>query len=201
VSARTLPTILAPATLLACLALAATAEDKRTTNPANPADSVLKFQVKDIDGKPVDLAKYEGKVLLIVNVASQCGLTPQYTALEAAYEKYKDKGLVILGFPANEFGHQEPGSNEEIKTFCSSKFNVTFPMFSKIVVKGEGIDPLYKYLTSKETNPKFAGEISWNFAKFLVNRKGEVIGRFDPRDKPDSEKVSKAIEAALDAAK
>jgi glutathione peroxidase len=199
VSARTLPTILAPAALLACLALAATAEDKRNNSPASPADSVLKFQAKDIDGKPVDLAKYEGKVLLIVNVASQCGLTPQYTALEASYEKYKDKGFVVLGFPANEFGHQEPGSNEDIKTFCSSKYNVTFPMFSKIVVKGEGIDPLYKYLTSKETNPKFAGDISWNFAKFLVNRKGEVIARFDPREKPDSEKVSKAIEAALAA--
>jgi glutathione peroxidase len=197
VSARTLPTILAPAALLACLALAATAGDKRNTTAAG--ESVLKFQAKDIDGKPVDLAKYEGKVLLIVNVASQCGLTPQYTALETTYEKYKDKGFVVLGFPANEFGHQEPGSNDEIKAFCSSKYNVTFPMFSKIVVKGEGIDPLYKYLTSKETNPKFAGDIGWNFAKFLVNRKGEVIARFDPRDKPDSEKVSKAIEAALAA--
>jgi glutathione peroxidase len=193
VSARTILTILAPAALLACLALGATAEDKR----AMPADSALKFQVKDIDGKPVDLAKYKGDVVLIVNVASQCGLTPQYTALESTYEKYKEKGFTVLGFPANEFGHQEPGSNEEIKSFCSSKYKVTFPMFSKIVVKGEGIDPLYQFLTSKETNPKFPGEISWNFAKFLVNRKGEVIARFSPRDEPDSEKVVKAIETAL----
>lgn len=193
-SARTLKIALAPAALAVAglLALSARAQDK----PAMP-DSVLKFQVKDIDGKPVDLAKYKGEVLLVVNVASQCGLTPQYKGLEAVYEKYKGQGFEVLGFPANEFGMQEPGSNEEIKTFCTGKYNVTFPMFSKIVVKGEGIDPLYKFLTGPETNPRFAGEIKWNFAKFLVNRKGEVIARFDPQDKPDSEKVTRAIEAAL----
>jgi glutathione peroxidase len=191
VSARILTTCLVPAAIAGLLALSASADDK----PG--ADSVLKFQMKDIDGKPVDLAKYKGEVLLVVNVASQCGLTPQYKGLEAVYEKYKGQGFAVLGFPANEFGAQEPGSNEEIKSFCSSKYNVSFPMFSKIVVKGEGIDPLYKFLTSPETDPKFAGEIPWNFTKFLVNRKGEVIARFSPKDKPEDEKVVKAIETAL----
>ncbi|MDB5349773.1 MAG: hypothetical protein JWN86_1020 [Planctomycetota bacterium] len=170
--------------------VAARAEDKK-------AMSVLDFKVKDIDGKDADLAKYKGDVLLIVNTASQCGLTPQYKGLEATYEKYKDKGFKVLAFPANEFGAQEPGTNAEIKTFCTSKYNVTFPVFSKIKVKGEEIHPLYKYLTSKETDPNFAGDIGWNFAKFLVNRKGEVIARFDPRVEPGSEKVTAAIEKAL----
>jgi glutathione peroxidase len=190
-NARLVATALVPAAfgLAALLGLSASAGEK--------ADSVLHFTMKDIDGKPVELAKYKGDVLLIVNVASHCGLTPQYEGLEATYEKYKGQGFRVLGFPANEFGAQEPGTNEEIKSFCTSKYNVTFPMFSKIVVKGEGIDPLYKFLTSPETDPKFAGEIPWNFAKFLVNRKGEVIARFSPKDKPDSAAVAKAIEAAL----
>ena len=163
--------------------------------------SVLEFQVKDIDGKTVDLSKYKGEVLLIVNTASQCGLTPQYEALEAVYEKNKAKGFAILAFPANEFGHQEPGTDTEIKEFCTSKYHVTFPVFSKIVVKGKEIHPLYSFLTSKESDPKFAGAIQWNFAKFLVNRKGEVIARFDPKVKPDSPEVTKAIEAAIAEAK
>jgi glutathione peroxidase len=168
---------------------------------AGKASSVLDHKVKDIDGKEVDLAQYKGDVLLIVNVASKCGYTKQYTNLEAIYEKYQDKGFKVLGFPANEFGKQEPGTNEEIKTFCSSKYNVKFPMFSKIVVKGEGIHPVYQFLTSKDTDPHFAGPIPWNFTKFLVNRKGEVIARFSPGDEPDSEKVTKAIEDALKAGK
>jgi glutathione peroxidase len=159
--------------------------------------SVLDFHVNDIDGKPVDLGAFHGKVLLIVNTASQCGLTPQYKELESTYEKYKGQGLEILAFPANEFGAQEPGSNEEIKQFCARNYKVSFPLFSKIVVKGEGIHPLYQFLTGKETNPKFAGEIQWNFAKFLVNRKGEVIARFDPRVKPSATSVTGAIEKAL----
>jgi len=163
--------------------------------------SALEFPVEDIDGSPVDLTKYKGEVLLIVNTASQCGLTPQYEGLEAIFEKYKKQGFEVLAFPANEFGKQEPGSNTEIKTFCSSTYRVTFPLFSKIVVKGEGIHPLYQFLTSKDTNPKFAGPIPWNFTKFLVNRKGEVIARFEPKDKPESEKVVKAIESALAEAK
>lgn len=164
------------------------------------AMSVLDFKVKDIDGKEVDLAKYKGEVLLIVNTASKCGYTPQYKGLEAAYEKYKDKGFEVLAFPANEFGSQEPGSDSEIKTFCTSQYKVTFPVFSKSVVKGDGINPVFSYLT-KDTDAKFQGEIPWNFAKFLVNRKGEVIARFAPGDKPEGEKVTAAIEKALAEAK
>jgi glutathione peroxidase len=171
-------------------------------NPAARADdkkpaSVLDFQVKDIDGNDVALSKYQGKVLLIVNTASQCGLTPQYKGLEEVYEKYKGQGLEVLGFPANEFGAQEPDSNERIKEFCTSKYNVTFPMFSKIVVKGQGIHPLYAYLTGEATNPSYAGPIGWNFAKFLVNRKGEVVARFDPKTTPESPEVQAALEQAL----
>lgn len=162
-----------------------------------PPASVLDFHVKDIDGNDVDLAKYRGKVLLLVNTASQCGLTPQYEGLESLYEKYKDQGLEVLAFPANQFGMQEPGSNEQIKTFCSTNYNVTFPLFSKIVVKGEGIHPLYQFLTGESTNPGHSGEISWNFAKFLVNRKGEVVARFDPKVKPESPEVQTAVEKAL----
>lgn len=166
---------------------------------AGKEDCVLDFTVKNIDGKDVNLSDYHGKVVMIVNVASKCGLTPQYEGLQAAYEKYKDKGFVVLGFPANEFGKQEPGTNEEIKAFCTTNYSVTFPMFSKIVVKGEGIHPLYKFLTSKETNPEYAGEIGWNFAKFLIGRDGKVVARFDPRTPPDDEKVTQAIEQALAA--
>jgi glutathione peroxidase len=158
----------------------------------------LSFSVKDIDGKTQDLKQYKGKVVMIVNVASQCGLTKQYEGLEALYEKYKDKGFVILGFPANEFGKQEPGSDSEIKDFCTSKFHVTFPMFSKVVVKGDDICPLYKYLTSDKSGHKFGGEIKWNFNKFLIDRNGRVIDRFEPPVKPDDAKLIKAVEKALD---
>lgn len=160
----------------------------------------LSFVLKDIDGANVNLARYQGKVTLMVNVATFCGLTPQYEALQKLYEKYKEKGLVVLGFPANEFGKQEPGTDEEIKKFCTGTYKVTFPMFSKIVVKGEEIHPLYKFLTEKKTNEKFAGDIEWNFAKFLVGRNGEVLGRFNSRTKPDAGEVVKAIEAALKVA-
>ena len=181
---------------LACFAVSA----GRADEPSRPAASggVLAFQVKDIDGKPVELAKaHQGKVLLIVNTASQCGYTPQYEGLESLYGKYKEQGFEVLAFPANEFRAQEPGSDAEIKTFCSTKYHVSFPLYSKIVVKGPGIHPLYGFLTSKQTDPKFGGDIGWNFTKFLVNRKGEVIARFEPGDKPGSPKVTKAIEAAL----
>ena len=178
-----------PALALASFALAA--------SPLANEHSVLDHKVKDIDGKEVDLSKYKGDVLLIVNVASKCGNTPQYKPLEEVYEKYKDKGFAVLAFPANEFGKQEPGTNEEIKEFCTSNYNVTFPVFSKIVVKGQGINPVYKFLTSKETDPKFSGDIGWNFAKFLVNRKGEVVARFEPKTQPDSPEITGAIEKAL----
>jgi len=186
--------LLAASVALACLASpAAWAEE-----PAKAKSSVLDVTVPDINGKPVNLAEaHQGKVLLLVNTASKCGLTPQYEGLEGLYEKYKDKGFEVLAFPANEFGAQEPGTNAEIKSFCSTKYNVTFPLYSKIVVKGQGIHPLYKTLTSPETDPKFAGDIKWNFTKFLVNRKGEVIARFEPKVAPTSEEVSKKIEEAL----
>ncbi len=165
-------------------------------SPKKPT-SVLDFRVKDIDGKDVDLARYKGKVLLIVNTASQCGNTHQYKDLQAIYEKYKGQGFEVLAFPANEFGSQEPGDNQQIKEFCATNYKISFPLFSKIVVKGEGIHPLYAFLTSDLSNPKFAGKITWNFAKFLVNKKGEVIGRFDPKEVPSSEQVTGEIEKAL----
>jgi glutathione peroxidase len=164
---------------------------------AKKATSILEFHVKDIDGNEINLSKYQGKVLLVVNTASQCGYTPQYKELEAVYEKFKDQGLEVLAFPANEFGAQEPGSDEQIKEFCSATYHVSFPLFSKIVVKGKEIHPIYEFLTSESTNPKFAGPISWNFTKFLINRKGEVIARFQPGDKPMSAKVAELIEKAV----
>lgn len=179
--------------LAAVLALAAAA-------PADePKECVLEHIVKDIDGKDVDLAKYKGQVLLIVNTASKCGLTPQYEALEALHDKYGKDGLQVLAFPANEFGAQEPGSNPEIKEFCKLNYEVSFPLFSKIVVKGDGIDPLYEFLTSTEKNGQLGGPIAWNFTKFLVDREGNVIQRFEPRVTPDDPEVVKAIEAALAA--
>lgn len=154
------------------------------------------FTLNSIDGKPAPLADYKGKVILLVNVASQCGYTPQYSALEGIYEKYKDRGFVILGFPANNFGAQEPGTNEEIMTFCTRKYNVTFPMYAKISVKGPDQAPLYSYLT-KETGAGVTGEIKWNFTKFLVDREGKVVQRFEPAVTPDSKDVTSAIEKQL----
>lgn len=166
------------------------AEEKRVTG-------VLGFTMKSIDGKEVPLAGYSGKVLLIVNVASRCGFTPQYKNLEGLFRKYKDKGFAILGFPANNFGGQEPGTDAEIKTFCSTKYDVTFDLFSKISVKGSDQHPLYKFLTSKETDPGFSGDIQWNFQKFLVGRSGKVIARFAPSVDPLSKEVTDAVERAL----
>jgi glutathione peroxidase len=160
------------------------------------AGSIYDFTLNSIDGKPMPLANFKGKVILVVNVASRCGFTPQYSALEAIYEKYKDQGFVILGFPANNFGHQEPGTNAEIKKFCSAKYNVSFPMYAKISVKGDDQAPLYKYLT-ESANPAYAGEIKWNFTKFLVDRDGHLIQRFEPDTTPDSPQVTSAIEQAL----
>ena len=160
--------------------------------------SPLELKVKDIDGKDVDLSVYRGKVVMLVNVASKCGLTPQYEGLEALYEKYKDRGFVILGFPANNFLGQEPGTNEEIKLFCTTKYKVSFPMFAKISVKGDDIAPLYAWLTSKEANPGFGGDIEWNFAKFVVNHEGKVVNRFHPKVKPDAADVVAAVEKALE---
>lgn len=159
--------------------------------------SIYDFTVKNIDGEEVKLSIYKGKVLLIVNVASKCGYTPQYDGLQKIYTRYKDEGFLVLGFPANNFGNQEPGTNSEIKEFCKLNYGVSFPMFSKISVKGEDIHPLYLFLTSKETNPEYAGEISWNFNKFLIDKSGKIIGRFESKDKPESEKLLDAIQKAL----
>jgi glutathione peroxidase len=162
------------------------------------AASLYDIPLKDIDGKETSLKAYSGNVLLIVNVASKCGYTRQYKSLEAIHRKYGEKGFTVLGFPSNDFGGQEPGSNAEIKEFCSSKFSVTFPMFDKLKVKpGAAQHPLYAALTDK-TSP-VPGEVKWNFAKFLVGRDGKILARFASGDEPDAEKVTKAIEAALAA--
>jgi glutathione peroxidase len=161
------------------------------------ASDLRQIPLKDIDGKPTSLKAYDGKVLLVVNVASKCGLTPQYKALEALHQKYKDKGFSVLGFPCNDFGSQEPGSNDEIKEFCSSKYNVSFPMFDKLHVKGSERHPLYEAL-SGEGSP-FPGDVKWNFGKFLVGRDGKILKRFEPKVTPDSPEVTQAIEAALAA--
>ena len=158
---------------------------------------VLDFTANDIEGNEVDLKQYEGDVLLIVNTASYCGYTPQYDGLEDLYRTYGDKGFKVLAFPANEFGQQEPGTNAEIRAFCKSNYEVSFPLFSKVVVKGSGIHPLFAFLTDSEAHPENGGAIRWNFTKFLVDRNGNVIARFEPGDDPKSEKVVNAIEKAL----
>lgn len=197
------------------LALAAFAQDKQPAKPAEKpaqakpddkkggdvtattAKGPLEFKVKNIDGADVDLAKYKGKVIMIVNVASKCGLTPQYEQLEALQKKYGEKGFVILGFPANNFGSQEPGTNSEIKEFCKSKYSVSFDMFAKVSVKGDDTCDLYKFLTSNDANKGFGGEIKWNFTKFLIGKDGKVAQRFEPKTTPDAPEVTKAIEEAI----
>jgi glutathione peroxidase len=159
------------------------------------AKTIYDFSMPNIDGKKVRLKDFRGKVLLVVNVASKCGYTPQYAALEKLYESYKDKGFVILGFPANNFREQEPGSNAEIKQFCTAKYGVTFPMFAKISVKGDDESPLYKWLIENSDRPK--DDIEWNFTKFVIGKDGKVAARFRSKDTPDSEEVKAAIDGAL----
>ncbi len=165
----------------------------------NKSASPLDFTVKDIDGKDYDLQQLKGRVVMIVNVASKCGLTPQYEGLEKLYSTYKDRGLVVIGFPANNFNGQEPGTDEQIKEFCSTKYNVSFPMMSKISVKGDDQHPLYKFLTDEATANDFKGDIGWNFTKFLVDRNGNVFARFGSKVKPQDEQIVAAIEKGLDA--
>jgi len=184
-------------TATALIAVASTVVNSEEKKGEKNVPAALNFKMTRLDGKPANLSAYQGKVVMVVNVASECGLTPQYKQLEFLHEKYGEKGLAVLGFPANEFGAQEPGTDAEIATFCKANYDVKFDMFSKVVVKGEGQCPLYKFLTSKETDPKFAGEITWNFEKFLIGRDGDVVARFAPKVKPDAEEVIKAIETEL----
>lgn len=181
-------TLLLAGVVAACVA-PALAEDK--------GENALNHKAKTITGKEVDLSQYKGKVVLVVNVASACGLTPQYEQLQTLHENYAGKGLAVLGFPCNQFGKQEPGSEAEIAEFCKANYDVEFDMFSKIDVNGDNAHPLYKYLTSVDTKPVGSGKISWNFEKFLIDRNGNVVARFSPRTKPDDPEVIKAIEAEL----
>jgi glutathione peroxidase len=173
------------------------AEQKETNTMSN----LYEFTMTKIDGTTAPLSEYKSKVLLIVNVASRCGFTGQYAGLQKLYETYKDRGLVILGFPANDFLRQEPGTNQEIAQFCSLKYHVTFPMFEKISVSGDDCHPLYTYLTDKTTNPEFSGKITWNFNKFLISREGRIVARFGSRTPPEDKDVIAAIEKALEPPK
>lgn len=177
--------------------LAALGLGPRPSRAEDVPPTLYGFTPMDIDGKPAPLANHKGRVLLIVNVASRCGFTPQYEGLEALYQKYKDDGLTVLGFPANNFLWQEPGTDAEIKTFCSTRYNVTFPLFAKISVKGSDQHPLYRWLTEGVGAPDTAGAVTWNFNKFLVGRDGRVRARFGSRDTPESATLTRAIEAAL----
>ncbi|WP_372806940.1 glutathione peroxidase [Pontiella sp.] len=162
-----------------------------------PVKKLYDIEAKTIDGQTIKLEQYKGKTLLIVNTASKCGFTGQYEGLQKLYESYQDKGFVVLGFPSNDFLKQEPGTNEEIASFCQLNYGVTFPMFEKISVKGDGQHPLYAFLTDKKTNPGFDGKISWNFNKFLVSPEGKVVGRFGSRTKPSDKQLVEAIELLL----
>ncbi|HEX9658615.1 MAG TPA: glutathione peroxidase [Bacteroidota bacterium] len=159
--------------------------------------SIYDFTMKSIDGKEVPLSRYKGKVLLVVNVASKCGYTPQYEGLQKLFRDYEEKGLVVLGFPANNFGGQEPGSNKDIQQFCQTEYGVTFDMFEKISVKGADKHPLYQYLTSAKTNGEIVGDIGWNFEKFLIGKNGEILGRYDKKVEPLSEQLVRDIKKAL----
>jgi glutathione peroxidase len=182
-------------TAVAVAAGGTSADDKGGANVSGPLD----FKLTGIEGKEVDLGRYKGKVVLLVNVASECGYTPQYKGLQELYQKYGPDGLVVIGVPSNDFNKQEPGTNAQILEFCKNTYKVTFPLLAKVVVKGENKVPLYKYLTSKESNPEFAGEIGWNFEKFLIGRKGQVVGRYKSGVEPLSEPLVSAVKKELAA--
>jgi glutathione peroxidase len=186
---KTIPTLMM---VMVFLATGCMAQQKETT-----VNSLYDIEVNTIEGEPVKMEQYNGKVLLIVNTASKCGFTGQYDGLQKLYETYKDQGFVVLGFPANDFMRQEPGSNEEIQSFCKLNYGVTFPLFEKIAVKGKEQHPLYAYLTSKTTNPEFSGKISWNFNKFLISRDGKIVNRFGSRAAPDDSVMTAAVEAEI----
>ncbi len=175
---------------------AVSADDPSAQKPAKTPEA-LNFKVQTLEGKDVDLAQYQGKVVLVVNVASKCGLTPQYKALEALYQKYNSQGFVILGFPCNQFNGQEPGTAEEIRKFCTATYNVTFPLMAKVEVNGAGACDLYKFLKALDAKPKGPGEITWNFEKFVIGRNGQVVARFQPKTTPDAAEVTAVIESEL----
>jgi glutathione peroxidase len=187
--------------LIGSTVLIALADDTTAVPATQPTGAsvplVLNYTMKSLGGKDVNLSQYQGKVILFVNTASLCGNTPQYAPLEALYKKYSDKGFVILGFPSNDFGEQEPGTDTEISEFCTKNYGVTFDMFSKVDVKGDNQCSLYKFLTSADTDPKFPGDITWNFEKFLISRDGKIVNRFTPKTQPDSTEVVSAVEAEL----
>jgi len=179
------------------VAMAAALSSSGEEKSGSKTPDALDFKMKSLAVKEVELSKYQGQVVVVVNVASECGLTPQYEQLEALHEKYAEKGLAVLGFPCNQFGKQEPGSAKEIQEFCTKNYGVKFDLFGKVEVNGAGACPLYKHLTALETKPTGPGKISWNFEKFVIGRNGEVVARFAPRTKPDAPEVLKAIEAEL----
>lgn len=192
--------VLAAAVGVATVIKTAKADSTPDPNPTvKNATSVYDFTVKSLEGKDVDLSKYKGKVLLIVNTASKCGYTPQYAALQKLQDKYAGQGLAVLGFPANDFGSQEPGTNAEIGAFCQKNYGVTFDLFSKVSVKGPTQTSLFHYLT-QEANPGMTGDIGWNFEKFLISKDGKLVGRYKSAVKPDSETLTSALEAQLKAA-
>lgn len=179
-----------------CSAFESRADQSSDSSEASNS-KLLNRKMKSLGGKEVDLNKYLGKVVLIVNVASECGLTPQYKQLQELHDKYNEKGLTILAFPCNQFGSQEPGSNQEIQAFCSKNYGVKFQVFSKVEVNGENACGLYKVLTALNTKPKAAGDVGWNFEKFILNRKGDVVARFSPRTRPDAKEIVTLIEKSL----
>ncbi len=191
--------VIAVAAILAGIAVVFLGTTGSSASKNMPVNSFYEIDVTDIDGNTVNLGRYKNNVVMFVNTASKCGYTPQYKGLQEVYDKYKDRGFVILGFPANNFGGQEPGSNEEIKEFCELKYKVTFPMFAKISVAGDDQHLLYKYLTDQASNPKFSGDIPWNFTKFLAGHDGGMVARFSSKETPESEAIATAIEEALDA--
>ena len=187
------PVFVALGLTLTATALSTQAEEKG----AAKVPAALNFKMNSLDGKEVDLSQHQGKVVMVVNVASKCGFTPQYEQLQMLYEKYGPKGLVVLGFPCNQFKAQEPGTAQEIQEFCRINYGVTFPLFAKIEVNGDGACPLYKHLTSLDTKPKGPGKIDWNFEKFIIGRNGKVVARFAPKTKPDAPEVIKVVVAEL----
>ncbi len=194
---RNHPMMIAAALVLICAAAAGRASGAAPST--QPSAQPLSGVVKDIDGNDFDLGQLKGKAVLVVNVASKCGQTPQYEGLQRLYDTYRDRGFVVVGFPANNFKEQEPGTDAEIKQFCTEKYNVTFPVMSKISVKGADKHPVYQSLTEPATAGEFAGEIGWNFTKFLIGKDGKIAARFNTKVKPDEPQVAEAIEKALAA--